>query len=186
MITTIDFAILDFIQTHWRTEIGDKIFSWITFLGDYGILWILLAVVLLCFSKTRKTGLTLGLALVIGFFVGMIGIKNLIRRERPFTVPDALLSFETLLIHTGLDRFSFPSAHTIIAFASAVVLFRFNKLWGIITLILAGLIGFSRLYLYVHFPSDVFVGMLVGIAAALLAQWIMDCITAKKQALPDA
>lgn len=181
MITNIDFIILNFIQNHWRSEFGDKIFSWITFLGDYGILWILLAVLLLCFRKTRRTGITMGIALAIGFFVGMIGIKNVIRRERPFTVPDALLSFETLLIHTGLDRFSFPSAHTIIAFAAAVVLFRFNKLWGSITLLLAALIGFSRLYLYVHFPSDVIAGLLVGVAAAVLAEWLMQWITKKNK-----
>lgn len=153
-----DFLILDFIQAHLRTDFLDKFFSVTTHLGDGGILWILLALVMIISVKYRKKGLSLASALIIEAVICNLLIKPLAARVRPYDINTAV----QILIQKPKD-YSFPSGHTGASFAAASALF-FSKdrLWIPVAL-LAILIAYSRLYLYVHYPSDVLAGMILGI-----------------------
>lgn len=146
----------------------------ITHLGDGGVIWIVLAMVLLCFRQYRKIGLTMGVALLIGLLVCNLWLKPWIGRLRPFDYQ--LQCYEKvipLLIEAPTDC-SFPSGHTIAAFEAATVLWFWHKKWGIAVLLIAIAIAFSRLYLYVHYPTDVLASILLGVAIAYLARHLIN------------
>ena len=185
LAVSFDLPILDWIQAHLQSGFMDTIMPIITVFGDAGIFWIACAVVLLFFPKTRKIGLGMGIAMAKGLLVCNVTLKPLVARIRPYdfqikelgkTWNDILLAGK-LLVETPHD-FSFPSGHTIASFEAATVLLINNKKFkvGIPALILAILIAFSRLYLYVHYPTDVifsvFAGILFGFIGHLLAQKI--------------
>mgnify|MGYP000402857128 CR=1 FL=1 len=109
----IDF--LNAVQHLLRNEFLDVIMPFISALGNAGIFWILLTLVLLIIPKTRKTGLASAIALLIMLVTGNMIMKPLVARLRPFTVNTAI----ELLIPPPLD-FSFPSGHTFASFASAI------------------------------------------------------------------
>lgn len=164
----IDVQILDWIQAHLKNDVFDFIMPIITSLGNAGIFWIILGILCLVFSKSRKMGAQMLLAMAIGYLVGNLGLKVLIARERPFTInPDILL-----LIKKPTD-YSFPSGHTLASFAAAITIFFYDKKIGVAALILASLIAFSRLYLYVHYPSDVLAGFVLAIIVAFVARFII-------------
>ncbi len=171
----IEFAILDFIQEHMRNAVLDFLMPLITKLGDAGIFWILLAVVLLLFKKTRKTGLILAAALLMDLLLCNILIKPLVARARPFEMNPSV----SLLVKKPGD-YSFPSGHTAASFASVTALFlaKEKRLWKL-ALLLACLLAFSRLYLYVHFPTDILGGIVFGIAAGI-AGFMIVRITEKQ------
>ena len=175
MITRVfDFPILDWIAEHLWCPFLDAIMPAITGLGNGGILWIALAILLLCIPKYRKTGAAMGLALLIGLIICNLWLKPWVGRLRPFDY--ALQCFQRtipLLIAAPTD-FSFPSGHTIASFEAATVLLLWNKKWGIPAFVLAGLIGFSRLYLYVHYPTDVLAAMVLGIGIGILASYLVN------------
>ena len=152
----IELSILDWIQT-LHTPILDKIMEFITRLGDAGIIWI----VLLLIPKTRKSGAVMVAALVVDVLLCNIVLKNLVARTRPYDVNTGVH-----LLVAKLHDYSFPSGHTAASFASVTALYLAGekKLWKF-ALVLACLIAISRLYLYVHYPTDVLGGVLVGIAA---------------------
>ena len=160
---SIEFKILDWLQTI-RTPILDKIIPLISSLGNAGFIWILLMVILLLIPKTRKSGLILLLALVVDLILCNGILKNLFARTRPFDVNTTI----TLLIKKPVD-YSFPSGHTAVSFAavSALFLAKEKKLWKP-ALVLAVLIAFTRLYLYVHYPTDILGGILVGILSGYI------------------
>ena len=164
----IEIQILDLLQ-NFRTPAGDAVIPLITKLGDKGIIWILLAAVLLLIPKTRRTGVILTAALCVDLVVCSGIIKNLFARVRPFDVNTSV----QLLIPKPAD-FSFPSGHTAASFSSAAALFFAGekKLWKPV-LALAVIIAFTRLYLYVHYPTDILGGMAVGTAAGYLGFWII-------------
>lgn len=170
-LVDFDLGIDNFIQEHLSSPLLDKIFTFITHLGDAGILWIALAVILLCFRKTRKVGIVMGMALIFGMIFGNITLKNIFQRPRPFDTPGALLDGDSLLIPRP-GEYSFPSGHTTSSFAAAMGIFLFNKKWGTPALVMAALIAYSRLYVYVHFPTDIIGGILLGTACALLAYFL--------------
>lgn len=173
MAEGFDFPILDWMAQSLQNPALDWLMPKITVLGNAGIFWIILAVVLLCIPKTRKIGLTMGAALLVGLLVCNITLKPLLARIRPYDYQ--LLHFGReipLLIATPSD-FSFPSGHTLASFEAAVALTIYNRKWGIPALILAGLIAFSRLYLYVHYPTDVLFSLLMGVGIAFLAAWLV-------------
>lgn len=171
---TLDGNILLFIQNHLRTPLFDRIFLFITSLGDKGILWIILALLLMIPKKTRKIGITCALALVLSVVFNNHLLKNLIQRPRPFTQINGLVN-----LRTPLDP-SFPSGHTGSSFAAAVVIFmQMPKRCGIPAMLAAVLIAFSRLYIGVHYPTDVLGGMLTGTLIAFLSQWIINGIFQK-------
>ena len=163
-----EFNLLDQIQQHLANDFLNALVPRISSLGDAGLIWIALSILLLLFPKTRKAGLASGIALLFMLITDNMILKPLVARLRPFTVNTAV----ELLIPPPTD-FSFPSGHTYASFASASAIFRNNRKIGIPALILASLIAFSRLYLYVHYPTDVLFGILFGI----LAGWIGNLIS---------
>lgn len=163
----VDFAILDGIATHLYNPILDWLMPRITALGDYGLIWILLGVLLLLLPRQRSTGAKILLALVLSLLFCNVILKNLVCRARPFDLVEGI----SLLVPPPTD-WSFPSGHTSASFAAALVLSRDGKRWGWAALVLAALIAFSRLYLYVHYPSDVLAGALIGIGCGLLSHWL--------------
>lgn len=153
-----DMAILDLIQSNIKTGFMDAIMPFITQLGDAGLIWIILSIGLIIPKKTRKIGFVMIIALVLNGIICNIILKPMLARIRPFDVNTAI----KLLINKPRD-FSFPSGHTSASFTAASVLFfRKSKLF-VPSLVLAFLISFSRIYLYVHYPSDVLAGLVLGI-----------------------
>ncbi len=169
-----EIEILNWINDVFKCDFLDTLMPIITKLGDSGIFWIALAIILICFKKTRKIGFCMGLSLIIGYLVGNVFLKNVVARTRPYNVNTEI----TLLIEK-LKSFSFPSGHTLSSFEAATAIFICNKKAGIPALILAFLIAFSRLYLYVHYPTDVLGGMLLGILVAILSCFIINKLYSK-------
>ena len=165
----MELTILDWIQSI-RTPAGDVVIPLITRLGDAGIIWILLAAVLLIFPKTRKSGAILAAALCVDVILCNGILKNLFGRLRPC---DVNTSIQLLIARP--DSFSFPSGHTAASFAAvaALKLAGERRLWKP-ALALAALIAFSRMYLYVHYPTDILGGMAVGIFAGYAGYWIIN------------
>ena len=172
MITSIDFKILDAIQSI-TNPLLDAFFVTITHLGDAGALWIVIAVLCLFFKKTRKCGIMLAAVLILGTLIGNVALKNIIARPRPFLQnPD----MQNLLLISAPHGFSCPSGHTLASFESAFVIFLNNKKWGIVSLVVAALIAFSRMYLYVHFFTDILFGIALGIGLACLVYYAVNKI----------
>ena len=179
-----DLPILDWIAANLWNPVLDTLMPLITLLGDAGIFWIAIAVVLLCTKKYRRTGLGMAIALVIGLLVCNVTLKPLVMRPRPYDYQaDVFHRIIPLLVERQHD-FSFPSGHTIASFEAATVIAINHKKWGIGALVLAALIAFSRMYLYLHYPTDVLASVVLGIAFAYLGNWlagkIMDRIQLKR------
>lgn len=163
----VEFSILDFIQNQFRTPFGDFVMPLISKAGERRIIWLVLSGLLCVFPKYRKAGVTMLTALALDVLLCNVMLKPLVGRMRPFTVNTGM----ELLINAPKD-FSFPSGHTAASFAAAfALLFVKNKLW-IPSMILASLIAFSRLYLYVHYPTDVLAGILLGLIVSVAANVI--------------
>lgn len=172
----MELRFLDFLQTI-HTPLLDKILAFITSLGNAGIIWIVLAVVLLILPKTRKTGIIVAAALLMDLILCNLILKNLVARVRPYDVNTAI----AILIKKPLD-FSFPSGHTAASFAAMTALFlaKMKKAW-IAALVLAVLIAFSRLYFYVHYPTDVLGGAVVGILSGIIGYAIIEKIDKRRK-----
>lgn len=167
---SIEGDILLFIQEHIRNSICDPIFKGITHLGDAGIFWIILTIILLIFKKTRKAGLCSAIALVGSLVINNMILKPLINRTRPYEVVEGLIC-----IADKANDPSFPSGHTGASFASAIALYKnLPKRYGIILIVLASLIAFSRLYIGIHYPTDVLGGIIIGIGLGLLGNRLGD------------
>ena len=165
-IERIDWSVLKFIDGNCHNAVTDTVFPFITYLGEGGAVWLLLALGLILFGKKsgwRSTGWAMVLAMLAGLLIGELALKNIICRPRPF---EYISSGMRLLIPFPAG-YSFPSGHSCSSFAAAVVIFRRDKRWGGVALVLAGLIAFSRVFLFVHFPSDVLAGALLGVLCVL-------------------
>lgn len=181
-----DLPILNWIQAHLQSTVLDFIMPYITILGDAGIFWIACAVILMLIPKHRKAGFSMGIALIFGVVVCNMILKPLVGRIRPYNYNLEVLKLQwqdflvhgKLLVETPHD-FSFPSGHTIASFEASVALYKNNKRLGIPALILASLISFSRMYLYVHYPTDVIASVILGTIFALIANWIVNTVAAK-------
>lgn len=169
-----EYTILDFIQNNFSHPIVDEVMKFFSFLGNSGWVWILLGVSLLFFKKTRKIGITICLSLIFSLLICNITLKPLIARTRPYELREAI----ALIIDRPND-FSFPSGHTSASFAAAVAIFAHDKRYGAIALTLASLIAFSRLYLYVHFPTDVLGGMIIGSLCGICAYFAIKYVYKK-------
>ena len=167
-IQTIDNRVLGFIQTHIRCRVLDRAMPVITALGNGGAIWLIITAVWLARAGTRRTGFLLLAVLLVCVAVGNFGIKLVAARKRPCHEDT---EFE-LLINKPSD-FSFPSCHTMSSFGAAGVIATAYPLWGAAALMLAALIGFSRLYLYVHYPSDVLAGLVMGLLAAAFIVYLI-------------
>ena len=168
-----DLPILDWIAENLQCGFLDWFMPIITLLGDAGIFWIICAVVLILIPKQRKAGLSMGLTLLMGLVICNLTMKPLFARIRPYDFQLAYYGKVIPLLIEAQHDFSFPSGHTIASFEGAVALAIYNKKLGIPALILAGLIAFSRLYLYVHYVTDVLVSVGLGIVFAFLASWLV-------------
>ena len=166
-----EIKILNFIQEHLRLDFLDDLMVLLTRLADDGICWIVLAIALICFKPSRKMGISLAVALTLGLIVGNIGLKNIFARPRPYTVnPDIVPS----MLIDRLKSYSFPSGHTRCCFESGMAMFLCDKRWGKAAFVLGGFIGFSRMYLYMHYPADVLAGAFLGLLDGFVAFIIVD------------
>lgn len=169
--TGVEIQILDALQrihTPWL----DKLMIAVTSLGNAGILWIVMAVILLIIPRTRKVGVCMAAALIIDLLITNCVLKNVVARTRPYELVD----YVNLLIKKPSD-YSFPSGHTAASFAAVTVLFLCRKkMLGAVSSVAAVLIAFSRMYLYVHFPTDILGGIVVGIVSGVLGYFIVKRI----------
>ena len=175
LAVSFDLPILEWIQAHLQCTFLDKSMPIITLFGDGGIFWIAVAVVLLIFPKYRKVGFSMGAALILGVLVCNVTMKPLIARIRPYDLQETLGNHINLLISVQHD-YSFPSGHTIASFEACVVLLIKDKRMGIPAAIIAFLVAFSRLYLYVHYPTDVIFSVFAGILFAFLGCAIVNAV----------
>ena len=186
----MDAGILLWIQEYLRNDFLDPIMKFITHLGDDGILWIGLLVILLCIPKTRKTALLGAASLLLTFIITNLCLKPFIARVRPYEVIEGL----TRIIEKQSDR-SFPSGHTANSMAVGVMLWMisqkyeklgdkklyFPKAAGWFFLILSILIGLSRLYVGVHYPTDVLGGALIAIADVMIVFGVYKMFLKRKK-----
>ena len=175
LAVSFDLPILDWIQAHLQCGFLDFLMPIITLFGDGGIFWIAVALILLCIPKTRKIGLGMGFALVMGLVICNITLKPLVQRIRPYDFQAQHFGVEIPLLVERMHDFSFPSGHTIASFEASTVLLKNSKKMGIPATILAVLIALSRLYLYVHYPTDVIFSVFAGIFFAFIG----DALAAK-------
>ena len=176
-IQQLDGEILLLIQQYLRTDMLTPFMKSVTFLGNGGWFWILCAVVLLAVPKTRKTGYAAALSLIFGAIVTNLLLKNIVARPRPFAEIEALIP-----MITKPKDFSFPSGHTTASFAVALVMLRMlPKKFGIPAVVLAALVAFSRLYLGVHYPTDVLAGFVIALVGSTLSVWIVRTKPEDKQ-----
>lgn len=166
-LLALDHAILSYIALHFQNGLLTAVMRFCSALGNLGAVWIVLTLFLLARHKTRRCGIIMAAALLAGVLLGEGLLKHLISRPRPFLQFDDL----TPLIPPP-QSFSFPSGHSLSSFAAATALFSFYRKPGICAFALAAAIAFSRLYLCVHFPTDVFAGLILGITVGLAAYFI--------------
>ena len=162
-----EFLVLDFIKEYIKNPFFDFLMPKITALGNGGIIWIVAALILLAIPKYRKSGIALSVGLLACLVIGNIILKPLIARIRPFDLVEGI----ELLISAPTD-FSFPSGHTLSSTVAATILTMTDKRFGYFAIPLAVLIAFSRLYLYVHFLTDVIGGVLIGAVISLVIYFI--------------
>lgn len=165
----MEFSILYALQ-NIHTEWMDRIMVFFTRLGDAGSVWIIIAVLMLIWKNTRVCGITSLTALGIMSFTCNIFLKNAVKRMRPCWIDTTV----DLLIFPP-QNYSFPSGHTFAAFTAAYCIYYYHRKAGIMTFVLAGMIAFSRLYLFVHFPTDVLAGMILGILTEMLTCHMIKC-----------
>ena len=160
-----DGGILLWIQETLRTDWLTPVMKAVTFLGDSGWFWIVLALALCCFRPTRRAGVAAAIALLLSLLVNNICLKPLIDRIRPYELVEGLIC----RVSPPGDA-SFPSGHAGASFAAAAAMFPYlRRRWGVCLLVLAGLIALSRLYVGVHFPTDVAAGVLIGLLLGFIA-----------------
>lgn len=175
-ISSFDHNVLKFVNHTMRTEFLDHIMPYITKLGDAGIFWIALALILLIPKKTRRTGAAMGVAMLIGLIIGNGLLKNIIARTRPYDISNTVLPRHKLLIDPPTD-YSFPSGHTLASFEAATAIYKDHTVYGFLAFVLALLIAFSRIYLQVHYPSDVLGGAILGFLFGLLGSTIVRSVS---------
>ena len=169
---SFDLPILHWIADNLQCGFMDGFMKFITLFGEAGIFWIATALVCLLIQKTHKTGLAMGIALLIGLVVCNLALKKIIQRPRPY---DYELEHFGILIQlkiSGLGDFSFPSGHTIACVECATVLMLTNRKIGIAATVLTILVAFSRLYLYVHYPTDVITSIILGVGIGFLGYYL--------------
>ncbi|MDO4749337.1 MAG: phosphatase PAP2 family protein [Eubacteriales bacterium] len=164
-LLAFDADVLLFVQEHIRCGFLDPIMKGASWLGNHGILWVLVGLILLALPRTRREGLDTALGILFPWLITEYLMKNLIARPRPYTVMTELVT-----LVEQLDSFSFPSGHSCSSFAAATALFLcFRGRGGGYVYILAALIALSRVYVGVHYPTDVLVGAALGTLGAYAA-----------------
>lgn len=161
-LIALDGNILLFIQNNLRSPVLTPVMKAVTHLGDKGIFWVILTLILMIPKKTRRAALCSVFAVALSYLICNLTLKHLVNRIRPYEVIDGL----KLLVGKADDA-SFPSGHSSASFASSVALARsLPDTWkkaGIVLIILAAIIALSRLYVGIHYPTDVICGTIIGI-----------------------
>lgn len=170
----VELDFLDFLQAK-RTPLLDDIMIFITTLGNGGLIFIVMGIIFLLNKKERKIGLNILIALLLCGVFGNLIIKPIVQRIRPYNIR----SME-LLIKTPSD-YSFPSGHTYSAFATAMSVYFYNRRKSVGLFIYAILMAFSRMYLYVHYPTDILAGIVFGIFFAFVSKKLLDRISEFKK-----
>ncbi|MCI8870006.1 MAG: phosphatase PAP2 family protein [Lawsonibacter sp.] len=171
MLRNLDGAVLLWIQEFLRNDVLSAVLKPYTMLGNAGLLWIAASLAMLCFRRTRRAGCAALLAMALGLLCTNVVLKHLAARPRPWLDVAGLVP----LVHEP-DPNSFPSGHTCAAFAAAGAWSRTlpERRMGTAGLILAGCMGLSRLYVGVHYPSDVIAGAAVGLLCAWCARRLLE------------
>lgn len=154
----------------------DELMIFFSTIGNGGRCWILTSIVLAVFPRTRKCGFAMMASMALTFLLGNLLLKNLFARPRPFLVDKSVM----LLIPAPLE-YSFPSGHTANSFAAAVIIYGFYRKAGAAALLVAATIAFSRMYLFVHYPTDILGGFALGTMDACIVLWGIYRWTAKKK-----
>ncbi len=154
-----EIEILKYIQNLLSCPALDFLMPKLSLLGDVGFVWILCSVLMLLSKKHRKSGAFLLVGLLLGLIIGNVFLKNIFQRPRPCWIEPEMLR----LVQSPKD-FSFPSGHSLSSFIAAFVIFNHHKKWGIVAITLASLIALSRMYLFVHFPTDILGGIVLAFA----------------------
>lgn len=160
-ILNMDNKLLSVIQRRLRCSFLDKLMPFITSLGTCGVIWGVVMVIFLRIRIYRKTGLILFVTLAVCALLTNLILKPVVARPRPCHIAPEV----PLLIPCPMD-YSFPSGHTMSSFAAAMIIMSANPMFGVFAFILAAVIAYSRLYLFVHYPSDVLAGSLFGLAVS--------------------
>ena len=169
-------GIILWIQENIRGPIGNVFWLFITHLGDDGLLWIAMGIVLLFFKKTRPIGFTVLLSLLFDFLIINVALKGLVARPRPFVVNELI---EPLVGGVSPYR-SFPSGHSGGSFATMFALYRWvPKKIVVPALFLASLVALSRLYVGVHYPTDIIGGAIIGFICSVLAYFVVKLVMMK-------
>lgn len=150
-------------------------------LTEIGSWWFIVGsvLVLLIFKKTRKVGLFVGIACLLAFITNNLIIKNIIKRARPFEIDSSLAGMCNLVGYKLPNDYSMASGHSTATMTFAVMVFMFNKKVGIITIITSLIVGLTRLYLCVHFLTDIIIGFIIGITFAISIYYLLECICNK-------
>lgn len=169
LITNWDISVLFFIQDNIRNDFLTPVMRFVTSLGNHGILWIALVLILLLFKKTRKAAFTAAVSLLITYILANLIIKPSVARIRPYDAYPALIP-----LVDKLTDFSFPSGHTANGFAVAFVLFwMLPKKFSVWPVVLCALIALTRLYVGVHYPTDVIAGFLISLLVSRLVWYLI-------------
>lgn len=177
-VWALDTNILFWIQNLLQNDVFDVIIPFYTSLGEDGIIWIVLGLILLIPKKTRKCGIMVLGALLVMLIVNNIILKNLIARSRPcWTFP------EMVRLVKNPSSFSFPSGHTVSAFAVAFTIFSQHKKLGKVVIVMASIMAFTRLYVFVHYPTDIYGGIFVAAAITTFVCFAEKKISPKIEAL---
>ncbi len=174
-MNNFEIEIIKYINSNLSNSVLDAVFSFISFLGNKGWMWIVIVLVLISLPKTRKAGVCNAIALIFCLVITNICIKPLADRLRPYEVDTTLK-----IIVPYLTDGSFPSGHTCASFASVFAICKYYKKWSVPLYTFATLMGISRLYLCVHFPTDIIAGALLGILFGYGAYMITERIWLKR------
>ena len=180
LAVNFDRPILDWIIANLRNPVFDVLMPFITIFGDAGIFWIACALVCIIIPKTRKMGFSMGAALLIGVLLCNVTLKPLCQRPRPYDYQHDVFQKVIPLIIERQHDFSFPSGHTIASFEACTVMLLGSKKLGIPATLLAILIAFSRMYLYVHYPTDVIASVILGTLFGIIGYAIAKKIPMKR------
>lgn len=176
---------MEFTILHWFASLHNAVLNPImygfTMLGEAGILWIILALLGLTIlpKKYRKAALTMAIALILSLIMCNGVMKNVFHRVRPFIQDPTLVETELFGIFSTIHDWSFPSGHTSASFAAALACFMWYKKEGITMIVIAAIISLSRLYLTVHFPTDVLASLILGSLYGVLSYYIVKLLMKK-------
>lgn len=157
MMSQWEFAVLDGLG-RLHDPLLDQVMVFVTSLADQGTMWVVLGLLFLCFPKTRHMGAALLVSAGLGYVTGNLILKNLFARSRP-----CWLRREVKLLIPVPRDYSFPSGHTLVSVEGAFAIWRHDWKWGVLAFAAAAMIACSRMYLYVHFPTDILGGVILGL-----------------------